>query len=367
MSTVTAALRRRSARGSGGSTRGRSAGSSQAAGRRPAERTAAVVERLAVLLAGGTTPLSAWAHVAALAAREAEGADGGRDGSLAAFARTLSSALEALRARRTPSSDSASDASPELRVARRLRAGHGVSDALAAERDDAWRILGCAWALAERTGAPLSRSLAELADGFRDVGLAEREVAVALEGPVATSRLVSALPLAGLGLGALLGLDSLGTLLGTPFGLACLVLGLALMAMGAAWSRRLVRSASRRAPHPGLELDLAALALLGGSPPGEARTAVRAALERFELEAEDGERLEEVLALATAAGVPASTLLRSEARLARRDARTAAQARAARLGVELMLPLGACVLPAFLCLGVAPLVLSVIGSTLGAR
>lgn len=366
MSAVMAALGRRSARKSGGSTRGGSARSIQAAGRRPAERTAAVVERLAVLLAGGTTPLSAWAHVAALAAREAEGANA-RDVALAGLARRLSEALPALRARRAPSSDSAADASPELRVARRLRTGHGVADALAAERDDAWRILGCAWALAERTGAPLSRSLAELADGFRDVGLAEREVAVALEGPVATSRLVSALPLAGLGLGALLGLDSLGTLLGTPFGLACLVLGLGLMALGAAWSRRLVRSASRRAPHPGLELDLAALALLGGSPPGEARAAVRAALERFELEAEDGERLEEVLGLATAAGVPASTLLRSEARLARRDARTAAQARAARLGVELMLPLGACVLPAFMCLGVAPLVLSVIGSTLGAR
>jgi len=37
--------------------------------------------------------------------------------------------------------------------------------------------------------------------------------------------------------------------------------------------------------------------------------------------------------------------------------------RAAALGSRLLLPLGVCVLPAFLALGVAPMLLSVLGST----
>ncbi|QHC58026.1 hypothetical protein [Rathayibacter sp. VKM Ac-2760] len=72
---------------------------------------------------------------------------------------------------------------------------------------------------------------------------------------------------------------------------------------------------------------------------------------------------EPVLALSSAAGVPAGRLLRSEAALARVRAASEARERAARLGVTLLLPLGVCVLPAFLLLGVAPMMISVLLST----
>ena len=58
-------------------------------------------------------------------------------------------------------------------------------------------------------------------------------------------------------------------------------------------------------------------------------------------------------------------LLRAEAFRVRRAARADGAARAAALGVRLMLPLGVCVLPAFVLLGVAPLMISVISGTLG--
>jgi tight adherence protein B len=45
-------------------------------------------------------------------------------------------------------------------------------------------------------------------------------------------------------------------------------------------------------------------------------------------------------------------------------ARTAARRTAERLGVRLMLPLGACVLPAFLLIGVVPILLGIVSSTL---
>ena len=61
--------------------------------------------------------------------------------------------------------------------------------------------------------------------------------------------------------------------------------------------------------------------------------------------------------------MPAGELLRSEAEETRREARASAAAAASVLAVKLMLPLGLCVLPAFMLLGVAPLLLAVITST----
>jgi tight adherence protein B len=70
-----------------------------------------------------------------------------------------------------------------------------------------------------------------------------------------------------------------------------------------------------------------------------------------------------VLELSRRAGVGAVELLHAEADQARRDARSAAQLASAALGVRLMLPLAVCVLPAFMVLSVAPLVLSILSST----
>jgi tight adherence protein B len=73
--------------------------------------------------------------------------------------------------------------------------------------------------------------------------------------------------------------------------------------------------------------------------------------------------LERILGLASRAGAPAVDLLRSEAEQARRDARIDGKRAAASLAVRLMLPLGICVLPSFMLLGVAPVILSIVSST----
>jgi tight adherence protein B len=66
----------------------------------------------------------------------------------------------------------------------------------------------------------------------------------AFAGPRATVRLLSWLPVLGLGLGVALGVDPLGILLGEPAGFAALVAGVALTAAGRIWSAKLVRSAT---------------------------------------------------------------------------------------------------------------------------
>ena len=123
-------------------------------------------------------------------------------------------------------------------------------------------------------------------------------------------------------------------------------------------------------PAPGLELELTAIGMTGGGSLDGARRTARQGAERFGLRgAGAGDTatdavIDRVLALSARAGVPAAELLRSEAEQLRRDARTSGRQRAETLAVTLMLPLGVCVLPAFMLVGVAPLLLSVLSATL---
>ncbi|WP_427015558.1 type II secretion system F family protein [Pseudarthrobacter sp. P1] len=66
------------------------------------------------------------------------------------------------------------------------------------------------------------------------------------------------------------------------------------------------------------------------------------------------------LSFAALTGAPSTSLLYAEAQQLRRDAQRAAERRAAALGVKLVLPLGLCSLPAFIALGVVPVVVAMV-------
>jgi len=103
--------------------------------------------------------------------------------------------------------------------------------------------------------------------------------------------------------------------------------------------------------------------LAGGVSIGAAREIVREAAEESGLGSLDERGAARVLRLASAAGAPAGELLTAAARQQRRMVRAEGRRSATTLGVRLMVPLGACVLPSFLLLAVAPLVLSLLSST----
>ena len=176
------------------------------------------------------------------------------------------------------------------------------------------------------------------------------------------------LPIVGIFFGMALGFDTLGVLVTTMPGIVCLVSGSALLWVARRWNRRLVRAASSTNLTPGLSLDLLAIAVSGGASIDRARVAVSLALKRSGLSTDladaDLADADAVLGLSERAGVPAGTLLRSEADRHRRQARGAAERKAATLSVTLMLPLGLCVLPAFMLLGVAPLMITILSSTI---
>lgn len=241
-----------------------------------------------------------------------------------------------------------------------------IPDAIAsgARGDSARLALAAAWAVASESGAPLSEALRAFAELLRGLLDAERQATVALAGPRATARLVVIMPLVGLGFGALLGQDTIGVLVTTPIGWVCLGLGLGLLLAALAWNRRLLRGAAAGERWPGLAPELLATAMRGGSSLERATAIVMGALGRFSIAA-DLSGVEAAVRVAAASGAPVAELLRAEATEARRDAIAEAAARAERLSVRLLLPLGVCVLPAFVLLGVVPLLVAVVSSTLG--
>lgn len=64
-------------------------------------------------------------------------------------------------------------------------------------------------------------------------------------------------------------------------------------------------------------------------------------------------------------GVAPAGALRTAAEVLRRDQQSQATEAAARLGVRLVLPLGLCYLPAFVLVGLVPVLLSMARATLG--
>lgn len=103
--------------------------------------------------------------------------------------------------------------------------------------------LSLCWEVSERTGAPLAVLLGGLADALEAELDAEAARGTALAGPRSTVRILTWLPVLGIGLGVLMGVDPLRTLLTTPWGLAALVAGAVLTVLGRIWTRTLIHRA----------------------------------------------------------------------------------------------------------------------------
>ena len=211
--------------------------------RRGAEQVSmtVVVQQLAALLKGGRAPARLWDELWLLYAGET--APGARpeqvrgpvlapaslDLLVAARAAALrgSSVAEAIRGTEAGASsagrkDTGTDF-PQQRV---------------------WAQLAACFDIAEASGCPLADVLTRFAAQLEAEDDAEAARQTALAGPRATARLLGWLPLLGLGLGMLLGVDPVRILLGTPYGIAAFTLGIGLAAAGRIWSSRLVRTAA---------------------------------------------------------------------------------------------------------------------------
>lgn len=261
--------------------------------------------------------------------------------------------------------------SSELRrIAHRIDDGQGVAQALAAADDPRWRVLAAAWNVAELSGAPLAPTLERFAGALRALeALAERR-GVLLAGPRSTVRLVVALPPLALVLGTLLGFDPVPVLL-SPFGAVLTVMGTGMLLAGTAWARSQIARVAAADRAGGWALELTCIGLGGGGPPGEAMRNVADCVDRAGAEwvrlselRRDGP-VRSVLSTAAVLGAAAVPLLLGAAEAERIQAQGELERAAERLGVRVLVPLGVCVLPAFVLLGVVPVLMAVLGGVVG--
>ncbi len=187
------------------------------AGRRAAHEIAAAAEQLAAAVARITDELRAGSHpAAALAGTDADGPHARAVLAPAAVAARLGDG-----------------------VAPALRRGGTTRPEISA---DVERI-ATAWTLAERHGIPLADLLGRAHEDIRWRVRFAATVRAQLAGPRATAAVLTTLPVLGIGLGQLIGADPLGVLRDGPLGQVLLVVGVALLAAGSAWSERILDSA----------------------------------------------------------------------------------------------------------------------------
>ena len=253
--------------------------------------------------------------------------------------------------------------------------------------------------MSESAGAPLATSLeraAEHAEERIDALLGRQS---ALAAPRATGRILSWLPLLGLGLGVLMGSDPVGVLTGSILGALTGLLGLGLAFAGRRWTAVLVHRAEvESAASSGAEqtsnvppvdtalvLELLAAQLRAGLAPLAALGTLAEALnsrplhtvcQRLQMGNNWGNawsgsaagtfgELRDALAPAYTGGVPSTALLLSLADAHRLSERRAAERAAGKLSVALVVPLGLCSLPAFICLGIMPILISLLPTLTG--
>ena len=253
--------------------------------------------------------------------------------------------------------------------------------------------------MSESAGAPLATSLeraAEHAEERIDALLGRQS---ALAAPRATGRILSWLPLLGLGLGVLMGSDPVGVLTGSILGVLTGLLGLGLAFAGRRWTAALVHRAEvESAASNGTEqtsnvplvdtalvLELLAAQLRAGLAPLAALGTLAEALnsrplhtvcQRLQMGSNWGSawsgsaagtfgELRDALAPAYTGGAPSTALLLSLADAHRLNERRAAERAAGKLSVALVVPLGLCSLPAFICLGIVPILISLLPTLTG--
>jgi hypothetical protein len=237
--------------------------------------------------------------------------------------------------------------------------------------------------LALDVGAPLGRVLEQVAGTLVAEAEARAERDAALAGPRTTGRLLMWLPIAGGFLGWALGADPVATAMDGGVGTAAVGVGFVLLVAGRVWSDRLV-AAARGTDQPGVGvqvvLELVAAALRAGAGVPRALEATGAAVGEPDGEVLTraahtlvlGAKWERAWAYAPPVlgpmvralrgawldGAAPGEALRAAGEEVRHERSSAARTAAARLGVRLVLPLGACYLPAFVLVGLVPVLLA---------
>ena len=231
-------------------------------------------------------------------------------------------------------------------------------------------------------GAPLADVLDAIGGAIDDAQALEEARRVAAAGPLMSARVLAALPLVGVVAALALGASPWQFYAGGAAGRMCAFVGVAAWAAGVASCRRILARCRRveEGIDGALACDLVASALACGAAIPRALDALAEACaaetlswaaaslrlgatwaDAWEDTPEWSRSLRDALEASWTSGTAPDTLLARSAAWERRSRLVDAKAQAEELSVRLVGPLGAFFLPAFLALGIAPLLAHLVG------
>ena len=341
-------LRRRLGRGESGRHRGRACGVPQA------RELSLLVAEVATRLRAGTPTRRAWSD---------------------SLARIGAGGIVPESASYPPILDEWAREPPRWELPLRARA----PDA-AARRTAASVALACRFS--HGLGAPMADILDAIGDSIDDGQSVAEARRVASAGPLMSARVLAALPLVGITCALALGASPWQFYTGGTVGRICALLGAAAWVVGIASCRRILARArsTDEDTDPALACDLAAAGLACGAAIPRVLDALAAACAReslawtaqalrlgvpwdeaWEETPEWAHPLRDALESSWTSGSAPEMMLARSASWERRSRLADAKTRAEELSVRLVGPLGVCFLPAFLALGIAPLLASLTG------
>ena len=251
---------------------------------------------------------------------------------------------------------------------------------VAARRTAASVALACRFS--HGLGSPMADILDAIGDSIDDAQAVAEARRVASAGPLMSARVLAALPLIGITSALALGASPWQFYTGVTVGRICALLGAAAWVVGIASCRRILARArsTDEDTDPALACDLAAAGLACGAAIPRVLDALAAACARESLAWtaqalrlgvswadawEDTPKwsipLRDALESSWTSGSAPEMMLARSASWERRSRLADAKTRAEELSVRLVGPLGVCFLPAFLALGIAPLLASLTG------
>jgi tight adherence protein B len=224
------------------------------------------------------------------------------------------------------------------------------------------------WKLSQQFGGPIVLALNRITDVFDRKQRNQNEVELAFAGPQSTAKLVMWLPVLALVLAQLVGMNPLAAIVGSLLGELSVSLGLGLMFAGRQWTRRLLAKAlpapqDSSAIDRGAYLDCVVIGLQAGLPLSQARIEAQREFENVFKSSPQNENfveLEKAAELSRTTGASLTEILSAAADAFRDEQRHEIATRISRLGVQLMIPLGVAVLPAFVLLSIVPIAISLL-------
>lgn len=253
---------------------------------------------------------------------------------------------------------------------------------------DLLQFIAQACGISMQLGAPVTKVLEDIAQNILDIQQIEQAQTRSTAGPMISAKVLGFLPIVGICGSWLLGIKTLPWLIYTAAGRVCLALAIILQITGMVASWRLLTKTKKEntamvkkiqwcllaniALRAGASIPMT-LSALGrncanealGATANELQVAVPWESSWHQSGSEETRLLQEALTTPWHEGVSAVPVLETAIKQERNQLVLAAEETAGHLGVQLVVPLGLCYLPAFVLVGLVPVMVLVGGQTIG--